>query len=118
MSLAPVQNVSFTLNGAAVSLRQPSPHLTLNEWLRAQPGLTGTKKMCGEGGCGCCVVAATVADPSTTQSKTFAINSVSTHKSTATYRAGLSCCAEYFQCLCPLYGVEGWQIRTVEGIGK
>jgi len=23
-----------------------------------------------------------------------------------------------FQCLCPLYSVEGWQITTVEGIGK
>lgn len=79
MSVSPVEDVLFTLNGRPVVLHQPSPQLTLNEWLRAQPGLTGTKKMCGEGGCGCCVVAATVTDPSTSQQKTFAVNSVRMH---------------------------------------
>lgn len=49
--------VSFQLNGEALSVRDASPLLSLNDWLRSQPGLAGTKRMCEEGGCGCCVVA-------------------------------------------------------------
>lgn len=48
--------VSFKLNGETVQVEDASPLLTLNDWLRSQPGLTGTKRMCEEGGCGCCVV--------------------------------------------------------------
>ena len=69
-------DVCFTLNGERVKLTNISPHLTLLEWLRAQPGLTGTKKMCGEGGCGCCVVSVTRKDPATEKDHTIAINSV------------------------------------------
>ena len=50
--------------------------MSLNEWIRAQPGLTGTKKMCTEGGCGCCIVSATFTDLTTQKRKTIAINSV------------------------------------------
>ena len=49
--------VSFELNGEAVVVKDASPLLSLNDWLRSQPGLAGTKRMCEEGGCGCCVVA-------------------------------------------------------------
>lgn len=83
-------SVSFQLNGQEVVVQDASPLLTLNDWLRAQPGLTGTKRMCGEGGCGCCVVAATTSsllqmahDDSwdcqllPDQESTIAINSVS-----------------------------------------
>lgn len=49
--------VSFQLNGEAVLLRDVSPLLSLNDWLRSQSDLAGTKRMCDEGGCGCCVVA-------------------------------------------------------------
>jgi xanthine dehydrogenase iron-sulfur cluster and FAD-binding subunit A len=49
--------VSFQLNGEDVLIRDASPFLSLNDWLRSQPGLAGTKRMCEEGGCGCCVVA-------------------------------------------------------------
>ena len=76
MSVGPKTSVSFTLNGAPVEVQGVSPSLTLNAWLRMQPGLTGTKKMCGEGGCGCCVVAVTLQSPVTKQDTTFAINSV------------------------------------------
>ena len=70
-------SVSLTLNGRPVVVEGASALLSLNDWLRAQPGLTGTKKMCGEGGCGCCVVAATLTDPiAPSQSSTIAINSV------------------------------------------
>lgn len=91
-----MSSISFTLNGEKVEVTDVSPSLTLIEWLRSQPGLTGTKKMCGEGGCGCCVVSATMKNPLTQKLSTIAINS----------------------CLCPLYSVNGWTITTVEGIGS
>lgn len=84
------KSVSFQLNGHDVVVEGASPLLTLNDWLRAQPGLTGTKRMCAEGGCGCCVVAVATssllqvaADGSwdcqllADQNSTIAINSVS-----------------------------------------
>ena len=74
--VAPTSTVSFTLNDEQIQLTNVSPFLTLLEWLRAQPGLTGTKKMCGEGGCGCCVVSVTRKDPVTGKDSTIAINSV------------------------------------------
>ena len=75
--------VSFELNGVEVVVRDASPLVTLNEWLRSQPGLKGTKRMCTEGGCGCCVVAASPSTEKivqTDQSPTIAINSVSSYK--------------------------------------
>ena len=54
----PLTAVTFTLNGRVVTVDNASPLISLNDWLRSQPGLTGTKKMCGEGGCGVCVVTA------------------------------------------------------------
>lgn len=94
--LSPKTSVSFTLNGEPVVVTDAAPCLSLNEWIRAQPGLTGTKKMCGEGGCGCCIVAVTRMDAVARKETTVAINS----------------------CLCSLYSVEGWHITTVEGIGS
>ena len=73
---APVTSVSFTLNGDPVTVEGATPRLTLNEWIRTQPGLSGTKKMCGEGGCGCCVVAVTHVDLVTQLESTIAVNSV------------------------------------------
>ena len=72
----PKSSVSFRINGTSATVNNVNPLLTLNEWLRAQPGLAGTKKMCGEGGCGCCVVAATRVNPATQKEATIAINSV------------------------------------------
>ena len=69
--------VSFTLNGEAIVVENASPYLSLNDWLRSQPGFSGTKKMCGEGGCGCCVVTVTRLDPGALEESTIAINSVS-----------------------------------------
>ena len=85
------KSVSFQLNGREVLVKGASPLLTLNDWLRAQPGLAGTKHMCAEGGCGCCVVAAATSSLLQVSadgdwdchllpdhSSTIAINSVST----------------------------------------
>ena len=74
----PKTSVSFHINGGLVSVENVNPLQTLNEWLRSQTGLTGTKRMCAEGGCGCCVVAATRVDPVTQKETTIAVNSVHT----------------------------------------
>lgn len=78
LSVEPKTSVSFHVNGASISVENVNPLLTLNEWLRSQTGLTGTKRMCAEGGCGCCVVAATRVDPVTQKETTIAVNSVHT----------------------------------------
>ena len=57
--MASTDAVIFTVNGRTHVVTNPSPWLTVNEWLRDQPGLKGTKRMCGEGGCGACVVMVT-----------------------------------------------------------
>ncbi len=78
-SPAPFTSISFTLNGEAVRVEGARVQTRLVSWLREQPGFTGTKLMCGEGGCGCCVVAATRVDPVTEKETTIAINSVSSY---------------------------------------
>lgn len=77
VSLDPKTSVSFKLNGTSVEVQGVSPSITLNSWLRTQPGMSGTKRMCGEGGCGCCVVAASLINPVTQKETVIAINSVS-----------------------------------------
>ena len=39
-------SLSFTLNGAPVTIANPDPRLTLLDWLRGVAGLTGTKSSC------------------------------------------------------------------------
>ena len=74
--MEPKTSVSFILNNQPVRIDGASSMMSLNEWIRAQPGLTGTKRMCTEGGCGCCMVSACFTDPTTQKKKTIAINSV------------------------------------------
>ena len=73
---ASVDILSFVLNGEQVVLNGVDANVTLNEWIRSQNGLTGTKKMCGEGGCGCCVVAVKKTHPVTQEPIITGINSV------------------------------------------
>ncbi|KAI4474230.1 hypothetical protein M0802_015717, partial [Mischocyttarus mexicanus] len=63
---------------------------TLNVFIREYAKLRGTKAMCHEGGCGACIVAATV------KGETMAVNS----------------------CLVPIFICNGWAIETIEGIGN
>jgi len=68
----------------------------IQDWLRAQPGLTGTKKSCGEGGCGACVVTISWNDAVTGQATTVSVNS----------------------CLRPLATFDGVAVTTIEGLGS
>ncbi|XP_066268460.1 uncharacterized protein [Branchiostoma lanceolatum] len=98
MSLQPgtfQEDLTFWVNGRCHVVPNPDPLMTLNEWLRSQRGLTRTKVMCGEGGCGCCVVMVTHPDPTNGGTLSYTVNS----------------------CLCPLCSMDGWTITTVEGLG-
>ena len=86
--LSPTSIVSFTLNGQDVQLTGVDPNVTLNEWIRSQHGLSGTKKMCGEGGCGCCAVSVVRKDPTTGKEATISINSVSNYHASYYYLLG------------------------------
>ncbi|XP_032242989.2 xanthine dehydrogenase/oxidase-like [Nematostella vectensis] len=92
----PVKKVSFSLNGVKYTVMNPDALMSLNEWIRSQPHLTGTKVMCREGGCGCCTVVVTKADPVTNKPMTMPVNS----------------------CLWPLCNADGVSITTTEGIGN
>ena len=54
---APAPNqVSFSLNGETVTIKNPDPERSLLDYLRYDVGLTGTKGSCRQGGCGACTV--------------------------------------------------------------
>ena len=78
MAAEVMNEVSFVLNGERVSVRGVDAGMTLAEWLRCSAGLTGTKIMCAEGGCGCCVVTGKWKEPSSEEGAfvTAAVNSV------------------------------------------
>eukprot|EP01117_Protostelium_nocturnum_P009312 TRINITY_DN3335_c0_g1_i3.p1 TRINITY_DN3335_c0_g1~~TRINITY_DN3335_c0_g1_i3.p1 ORF type:complete len:1378 (-),score=549.37 TRINITY_DN3335_c0_g1_i3:123-4256(-) len=88
--------LSFTLNGKKQSVENPDPNMNLNEYIRTRAGLTGTKKTCGEGGCGVCTVVVQKVDPTSGKLASHSINS----------------------CLKPLCSLEGTQILTTEGLGS
>lgn len=85
------------VNGVKRTLDTVDPTVTLNAFLRSLPGHKGTKRSCGEGGCGACTVL--MSDPPSDANDTptsFSINS----------------------CLRPLVSCYGKSITTVEGIGS
>ncbi len=89
--------LSFTLNGTPVRVWDPDPARTLLDWLRDPAvGLTGTKLVCGEGGCGACTVVVSQRDPRTGRLVDRAENA----------------------CLRPLCSLEGRAVTTVEGVGS
>ena len=52
------------------------PATSLNHYLRATGVSRGTKQMCNEGGCGVCLVTATLYDPFTKSYTVHTVNSV------------------------------------------
>ncbi|XP_078070968.1 uncharacterized protein LOC144495034 isoform X2 [Mustelus asterias] len=51
------------VNGVSYDVKDEDPQITLAEYLRSILHLCGTKTMCHEGGCGCCVVVIEYDDP-------------------------------------------------------
>ena len=84
--------MQFILNGKLVRVEGADPNLTLNEYLREDAGLTGTKICCGIAVCRACTVAVQEdinASPEPTRS-----------------------------CITPLATLDGKSITTVEGLSK
>ncbi|XP_011694376.1 PREDICTED: xanthine dehydrogenase/oxidase-like [Wasmannia auropunctata] len=83
--------INFTINEVPHTVSGCIPSGTsLNVYIRDYAKLRGTKAMCHEGGCGACIVAAEI------KGETMAVNS----------------------CLVPILICDGWNIRTIEGIGN
>ena len=61
---------------AQVTVSNPSPVMSLNEYIRTVANLKGTKKSCQEGGCGACVVSLTQFDNVQQKNVTVSVNSV------------------------------------------
>lgn len=42
---SPVIEITFSVNGAQYNVANPDPEMSLNEWIRNQPGLQGTSDL-------------------------------------------------------------------------
>src|SRR5258708_3254370 len=90
-------NLVFCLNGTSVCLEHVDPTMLLMVYLRSpEVGLTGTKLVCGEGGCGACTVVMAHKDRRTGQVVERPVNA----------------------CLRPLCTVDSTIITTTEGLGS
>lgn len=84
------------VNGRQHVLQDVDPRTLLLDFLRSPAvGLTGTKKVCAQGGCGSCTVALHRWNDRAQKVETLAVNS----------------------CLRPLCSLDGMAITTVEGVG-
>lgn len=91
------RNLVFYVNGRRTEINEPDPALLLVDYLRSpEVGLTGTKKSCGQGGCGACTVALSSFDDATGEVTTRSVNS----------------------CLRPVCSLDGMAVTTVEGLGS
>ena len=87
----------FYVNGERHEIDDPDPRTLLLDYLRSPDvGLTGAKKGCGQGGCGCCTTMLSNWDPSTQSVVHRSINS----------------------CMHPLASMHGMALTTVEGTGN
>ena len=89
------QGLTFLVNGTKVSVpaHKINTRQTLLEFLRSDLGLTGSKLVCGEGGCGACSVI---------------VSSPTDGAASKTVNA----------CLMPLCAADGLTITTIEGVGS
>ncbi|KAG5888275.1 hypothetical protein JTB14_025195 [Gonioctena quinquepunctata] len=95
MEMKKSTSVTFTLNDVeyTVTADEVTPSTVLNNFIRNTLHLTGTKKMCFEGGCGSCIVA---------------VERTIDNKKTV---------SAVMSCMQPLLSCDGWKIKTIEGIG-
>ncbi|XP_054089258.1 uncharacterized protein LOC105220608 [Zeugodacus cucurbitae] len=91
-------STNFSINGKIykIPLSSLPADITLNTFIREHAGLTGTKLMCQEGGCGVCICVVTGKHPITGNIRTWTVNS----------------------CLTLLNTCTDWDITTTEGIGN
>lgn len=90
-------NLVFFINDRRVEIAHPDPSVLLVDYLRSpEVGLTGTKKSCGQGGCGACTVMLSSYDAETGEVANRSINS----------------------CLRPICALDGMAVTTVEGLGS
>ncbi|XP_055381707.1 uncharacterized protein LOC129612212 isoform X2 [Condylostylus longicornis] len=91
-------SISFTINSKpyTIELKDYPVDITLNEFIRQHAGLTGTKFMCLEAGCGACICVLKGPHPATRNIRTYATNS----------------------CLTLLNTIDGLDVITIEGIGN
>ncbi|XP_034131066.1 xanthine dehydrogenase isoform X3 [Drosophila guanche] len=89
---------SITINGNSydVNLAALPADISLNTFIREHAGLTATKFMCQEGGCGVCVCTLTGIHPEAGEVRTWAVNS----------------------CLTLLNTCLGLEVTTAEGLGN
>ncbi|GAB0100743.1 xanthine dehydrogenase [Sergentomyia squamirostris] len=92
------KDIQFKINGKRYNVRPGSIPLdtTLNSFIRIYAGLTGTKFMCREGGCGCCTVLMRRKHPLTGSDWIGTVNS----------------------CLMFVYSCHGVEVLTIEGVGN
>lgn len=90
-------DLRFHLNGREVVIENVDPTVLLLDWLRSPSvGLTGTKKVCAQGGCGACTVMLSRWDEPEKSVDHRAVNS----------------------CLRPICSLDGMEITTTEGTGN
>ncbi|KAK6183872.1 hypothetical protein SNE40_006452 [Patella caerulea] len=90
------QTLVFYVNGEKIIESQPDPKCTLLQYLRNKLTLTGTKLVCGEGGCGACTVMISKYDDKNNTIRHYSVNA----------------------CLTPVCSVHGLAVTTTEGIGS
>nr|XP_023477758.1 aldehyde oxidase-like isoform X5 [Equus caballus] len=86
----------FFVNGRKVLERNADPEVTLLTFLRKNLRLTGTKYVCGRGGCGACTVMVSKHDPVSRKIRHFSVTA----------------------CLVPICSLYGAAVTTVEGVGS
>ncbi|XP_028031939.1 xanthine dehydrogenase/oxidase-like [Bombyx mandarina] len=89
--------IEFTINGSLCKVDESIPrYMSLNAYIRYVCGLTGTKAMCREGGCGACIVTVRAKRYPSGKTEIFSVNS----------------------CLVLVFSCHGWDIRTIESTGN
>ncbi|KAG6551578.1 hypothetical protein Mapa_007001 [Marchantia paleacea] len=94
MGKAVRSSVVFALNGRRVELSDVDPRTSVLNYIREETDFKGTKRGCGEGGCGSCVVLLSKYDSKSNKTEDYTINS----------------------CLAPICSVDGCAITTTEGL--